>query len=175
MRQTGARTRQAGSAESAYPTLAPPDLEIVIDSHEHYAYLFKPQQATTHRAALRAGDHGVMCDSELVASVEQAPSSWKIGIQRYSAVFKLERVRLAVVADGLAEVQVRWPNVPIVLCETRALAEEWTFRFLGAAALTFAEAAQAGSGRKSTRLPPRPSLKLPRQALSVGIRQSTPT
>jgi hypothetical protein len=29
-------------------------------------------------------------------------------------------------------VQVRWPNVPIVFCETRPLAEEWTYRFLAA-------------------------------------------
>jgi hypothetical protein len=31
------------------------------------------------------------------------------------------------------EVQVRWPNVPIVFCETRPLAEDWTYRFLAAA------------------------------------------
>jgi hypothetical protein len=37
------------------------------------------------------------------------------------------------VADGLAELQVRWPNVPIMFCDTRALAEEWTYRFLAAA------------------------------------------
>jgi hypothetical protein len=43
------------------------------------------------------------------------------------------RIRPAQVADGLAEVQVRWPNVPIVFCETRQLAEEWTYRFLAAA------------------------------------------
>jgi hypothetical protein len=29
---------------------------------------------------------------------------------RYSQVFKLERVRPALVADGLAELQIRWPN-----------------------------------------------------------------
>jgi hypothetical protein len=37
------------------------------------------------------------------------------------------------VADGLAELQVRWPGIPIVFCETRQLAEEWTYRFLAAA------------------------------------------
>jgi len=37
------------------------------------------------------------------------------------------------IADGLAELQVRWPNVPIVFCETRPLAEEWTYRYLAAA------------------------------------------
>jgi hypothetical protein len=38
-----------------------------------------------------------------------------------------------VVADGLAELQVRWPGAPIVFCETRQLAEEWTYRYLAAA------------------------------------------
>lgn len=39
----------------------------------------------------------------------------------------------AVVANGLAEMQVHFPTVPIMFCETRQLAEEWTYRFLGAA------------------------------------------
>jgi hypothetical protein len=33
----------------------------------------------------------------------------------------------------LAELQVRWPTIPIVFCETRPLAEEWTYRYLAAA------------------------------------------
>ncbi len=37
--------------------------------------------------------------------------------------------------DLLARVQVRYPEVPIVFCENRAMAEEWTFRWLGAALL----------------------------------------
>ena len=52
---------------------------------------------------------------------------------RYSQIYKQDRVRPAVVADGLAECQVRWPNVAIVFCETRSLAEEWTYRYLAAA------------------------------------------
>lgn len=58
---------------------------------------------------------------------------------RWSAVFKIDVVRPAVVAEGLAECQVRWPQVPIVFCETRPLAQEWTFRFLGAARVTLAD------------------------------------
>ena len=52
---------------------------------------------------------------------------------RYSQIYKQDRVRPALVADGIAECQVRWPNVPIVFCETRSLAEEWTYRYLAAA------------------------------------------
>lgn len=52
---------------------------------------------------------------------------------RYSQVFKHEVVRPAVIADGLAECQVAFPQVPIVFTETRKLAQEWAYRFLGAA------------------------------------------
>jgi hypothetical protein len=52
---------------------------------------------------------------------------------RYSAVFKLKHVRPASVATQLAEAAVRYPSVPIVFAETRQLAQEWTFRFFGAA------------------------------------------
>jgi hypothetical protein len=44
------------------------------------------------------------------------------------------------VAEMIAAAQVRYPNVPITFCETRALAQEWTYRFLGAA-LAFADEA----------------------------------
>ena len=50
----------------------------------------------------------------------------------YSAVFALEHVRPSRVADALAELQVRWPTIPIVFCDNRKLAEEWTYRSLAA-------------------------------------------
>jgi hypothetical protein len=68
-----------------------------------------------------------------LAELAALPRAAVVVEDRYSQVFKLARVRPALVADGLAELQVRWPNVPIVFCETRALAEEWTYRFLAAA------------------------------------------
>ena len=39
----------------------------------------------------------------------------------------------SIVADGLGEAAARFPAVPIVFAETRPLAQEWTYRFLGAA------------------------------------------
>ena len=54
-------------------------------------------------------------------------------------MFKLDHVRPSVVADGIAECQVRFPAVPIVFCETRKLAQEWTYRFLAAARVGLAE------------------------------------
>ncbi len=161
----------ARTAKQARPNVSIPgarasglvDLEIVVDSHERYAYSFSHQQATTRRAALTAGDYGLVDETGLIASVERKtladlvstltsgklkyllgelaslPRGAVVVEDRYSQVFKLEFVKPSVVADGLAEAQVRWPNVPIVFCETRSLAEEWTFRFLGAAAVALAE------------------------------------
>jgi hypothetical protein len=51
----------------------------------------------------------------------------------YGQIFAVEHVRGSVVADGLAELQIRWPMVPIVFCQTRKLAEEWTYRYLAVA------------------------------------------
>jgi ERCC4-type nuclease len=52
---------------------------------------------------------------------------------RYSQIFKLDWVHFADVVDGLAELQIRWPAVPIVCTETRQLDEDWTYRYLAAA------------------------------------------
>jgi hypothetical protein len=51
----------------------------------------------------------------------------------YGQIFAVEHARGSAVADGLAELQIRWPMVPVVYCQTRKLAEEWTYRYLAAA------------------------------------------
>jgi hypothetical protein len=133
------------------------------DSHERYAYQFGGSQVATVRASLTAGDYGVVVDGILRAAVERKsladlvstlttgrlkyqladlaalPHAALVVEDRYSSVYKLDRVRPAVVADGLAECQVRWPTVAIVFAETRKLAEQWTYRFLAAAAASDAE------------------------------------
>ena len=45
---------------------------------------------------------------------------------RYSALFKLEHVPSAFIADGLARLQVRYPEIPVVFADSRKFAEEWT-------------------------------------------------
>ncbi|MBD0292072.1 MAG: Lsr2 family protein [Jiangellaceae bacterium] len=146
----GIRTPSARAAGLA-------ELLIIVDSHERYGYRFADQQVTTTRRALPAGDYAIERDGRLVAVVERKsladlvsslttgrlrftmgelaalPRAAIVVEDRYSQVFKLEQVRPAVVADGLAELQVRYLSVPIVFCETRPLAEEWTYRFLAAA------------------------------------------
>ena len=132
-------------------------LPVLIDSRERYPYRFSPQQAVTERRPLPAGDYAVEADGNIVASVERKsladlskslvdgsiaytmadlaalPRAAVVVEDRYSRLFKLEHAPAGWVADLLARVQARYPEVPIVFCETRPLAEEWTFRFLGAA------------------------------------------
>lgn len=133
------------------------DLEIVVDARERYPWRFATQQVRTVSRALPAGDYAVTVGGALVASVERKslpdlvssvtsgrlryalgelaalPRAAVVVEDRWSRIFTLEYARPATVADALAELQVRWPNVPMVYCETRPLAEEWTYRFLGAA------------------------------------------
>lgn len=132
------------------------ELSIAVDTREHYPWRFSHQQATTIRRALPAGDYGVFDGEELLGVVERKsladlssslvdgrltylladlstlPRAALVVEARYSALFKLEHVTAGWAAELLAAVQVRYPNVPIVFCESRPLAEEWCFRFLGA-------------------------------------------
>lgn len=147
------RRRAAGLAE----------LEILVDTRERYPWRFAKQAARTARRALSVGDYAVELDGNLAAVVERKtladlagsladgslayvlaelaclPRAAVVVEDRYSAVFKLEHVNGGWIAELLAAVQVRYPAVPIVFAETRTLAEEWTFRFLGAA-LAYAHA-----------------------------------
>jgi hypothetical protein len=136
---------------------------ILVDTRERYPYRFNHQQASTERRALPAGDYGVELAGEIVAVVERksladlaarlidgsltyalaelatVDRAALVVEDRYGEVFKLNHVTTGFVPDLLAAVQVRYPSVPIVFCDTRPLAEEWTYRFL-AAAIAFAQA-----------------------------------
>ena len=154
------RTRKQARPNVRTPTTQAANiaqLQIVVDSHEQYAYRFAGQQVVTVKRALSCGDYGLVLDGRLIASVERKslpdlvtslttgklryalaelaalPRAAVVIEDRYSAIFKLDRIRPALIVDGLAELQIRWPNVPIVFCETRQLAEEYTYRFLAAA------------------------------------------
>ena len=128
-----------------------------MDAHERYPFSFPGQKVRTVRRALACGDYAVRLDGRIVCAVERKsledlvasltsgrlryaiselaslPRAAVVVEGGYSRIFGLTYVRGAVVADGLAELQVRCPNVPVVHCETRKLAEEWTYRYLAAA------------------------------------------
>jgi len=133
------------------------ELVIVVDAHERYGYDFTGKPVTTVRRGLSCGDYGLLIDGRLVAAVERKslpdlvgsvldgtlkyqltelaalPRAAVVVEDRYSEIFTLVHARPAVVADGLAELQVGFPNVAIVFCQTRRLAQEYTYRYLAAA------------------------------------------
>jgi hypothetical protein len=154
------RTRKQARPNVVTPkarAAALPDVTILVDSNERYAYRFAEKQVTLVRRALAAGDYAVERDGAVIASVERKslgdlvsslmsgklrfavaelaalPNAAVVVEDRYSRIFASEQFRPAAIADALAELQVRYRNVPIVFCETRKLAEEWVYRYLAAA------------------------------------------
>ena len=143
-----ARTTKQARPNVALPSAraAGQILTIAVDVHERYAWTFSHQQATTIKQPLRVGDYAVHTDDGAVAGVVERksladlvgtltggklrylmaalasmPRAALVVEDRYSSVFKLDRVRPALVAEGIAEAQVRFPTVPIVFAETRPL------------------------------------------------------
>lgn len=166
-------------------------LHVLVDSREQRPYTFRRQQATTERRRLEAGDYAVEVEGG-VAAVERKslpdlaasllsgkltyalaelaalPRAAVVVEERYSRIFKLEHVPGGTVAESLAEAQVRFPGVPVMFAETRQLAEEWTYRFLGAAAAELAQ--HGGTDRLEERMTPAGPVP-PREPTAAEIRR----
>jgi hypothetical protein len=136
------------------------ELTILVDTRERYPWRFGRQRAVSlERRALPAGDYAVeapggglaavverktlqdlagsLVDGSLgylLAELAALPRAAVVVEDRYGGLFKLEHVQPGFVADLLGALAVRYPTVPVVFCDTRPLAQEWTYRFLGAAA-----------------------------------------
>ena len=137
-------------------------LEVIVDTRERYAWKFERQQVELTKRALVVGDYAVEVDGDVVGVVERkklaeiagnvvdgsllvtlgelatARRAAVVVEDRWADVFRLSYVAPSMVAEMLAAAQVRYPNVPIVFCENRQLAQEWAYRFLGAA-VSFAD------------------------------------
>jgi hypothetical protein len=133
------------------------ELVIEVDTHEQRPYDFGGRALELRPAALFAGDYAVRGADGVVAAVERKtaddlvtsatsgalafamadlsalPAAAVVVEEHYSGLIAHPRVRPAFMADLLARLQVRAPNVPIVYAENRRLAEDWTFRFLATA------------------------------------------
>ncbi len=133
------------------------DWTVVVDTRERYPYRFSNRPVTTERHALSVGDYAVMVDDAVVGCVERKtlenlqsdlvsgklsfvmaelstlPAAAVVVEDRYTSLFKAEHVEPGWLPELVARLQVRYPGVPIVFCDTRKFAEEWTYRFLGAA------------------------------------------
>ena len=154
------------------------DLVIVVDSREHYPYKFTSQQATTVRAALVAGDYAVRSEAGApvavverksladlagalnngtlvfeLAKLAEAPRAALVVEDRYGNLLKHAYAPAGFLPDLLARVQVRYPEIAIVFLETRPLAEEWTFRYLGAALAEHESEQRPERGLQAAELP----------------------
>ncbi|HSS11515.1 MAG TPA: ERCC4 domain-containing protein, partial [Acidimicrobiales bacterium] len=106
-------------------------LTILVDTRERYPYRFAHQHVNTQRQALPAGDYGMAIGEEIVAVVERKTlddlahrlidghltyalaelatleRAAVVVEDRYSALFKLDRVPTGFLPELLARVQVR--------------------------------------------------------------------
>ncbi len=137
---------------------------IEVDTRERYPYKFAGRKVETERVALSAGDYAVRSGERLVGVVERKkeeglaaslsdgslvfvmgelaalPAACVVVEGTYASLFKVPKATPGWLPEVLATLQVRYPQVPIVFCENRKLAEEYTYRFLAAALRDLSEA-----------------------------------
>jgi hypothetical protein len=152
--QKTARAANPGGRIPRRRSLTEP-VTIVVDTRERYPYRFTQQAAETVRATVPAGDYAVQApDGTILAAVErksldnlaatlsdgtlafqlqrlaELPLAAVVVEARYSALHNLEHVNGNWLADQLARLEVRYPEVHFVFADSRRYAEDWTHRFL---------------------------------------------
>ena len=133
-------------------------LSVAIDTREKYGWRFAGLPVTIGRRTLSGGDYGALVDDKVVAVVERktlanlatslSDGTLAFQMQRlaevgrcaivvegdYPNLFRTQPGRGSWLADMLGRLVVRYPEVPIVFAGSRKFAEDWAYRFLGAAA-----------------------------------------
>ena len=132
-------------------------LTIAIDTREKYGWKFADRELVIERRALPAGDYAATVGGAVVAAIERktledlatslSDGSLAFQLQRlaelpraaivvegdYPDLFRTQPGRGSWLADMLGRLAVRYPEVPVVFAGSRKFAEEWAYRFLGAA------------------------------------------
>ena len=130
---------------------------IYVDSRERYGYTFSSHSAVIERRPLLVGDYAAILQDRIIALVERkaiedfvsslsdgslmfamaelctAPVAAIAVEGKYSSLLRHRFTAKAFLADLLVRLQIRYPQIPIQFLETRKLAEDWTYRFLGCA------------------------------------------
>lgn len=129
--------------------------EVVVDTRERYPYRFQGTGVTLRRAALAAGDYAVVDAGDAPLGVVERKTlrdlsrSLQDGSLSFQAADLATVPRAAIVVEGrygqlltapevrpgylgvlIARMQVHYPALPMVFCETRRFAEHWTRLFL---------------------------------------------
>ncbi len=132
-------------------------LRILVDTRERYGFRFSTRAVETEKTTLQAGDYAVAVDDRLIATVERktleglmsslSDGTMAFQMQRlaevplaavvveadYPEILKTHSGRGAWLADMLARLAVRYPEVPMVFAGSRKFAEDWTHRYLASA------------------------------------------
>ncbi|HWD75041.1 MAG TPA: ERCC4 domain-containing protein [Solirubrobacteraceae bacterium] len=157
--QTARTARRARPGQRAPTRRAsgPGTLTIEVDTRERYPYRFADRAVERERRSLTCGDYAVRVDDRLLAAVERKtledlihsfvdgslgyamadlsalPAAVVVVEARYSQLLSAPRVQPGWLAELTARMHVRYPSVPIMFCDSRKLAEDFTHRFLAAA------------------------------------------
>jgi hypothetical protein len=132
-------------------------LVVAVDTREKYGWRFAGRPVTIERRALVGGDYGAIVGGTIVAVVERktlanlatslSDGTLAFQMQRlaevgrcaivvegdYPDLFRTQPGRGSWLADMLGRLAVRYPEVPIIFAGSRKFAEEWAYRFFGAA------------------------------------------
>jgi hypothetical protein len=152
------KTAQAANPGARIPRgRAVEALTVAVDTREKYGWKFTGRAVTLIPRPLPAGDYAAAQGDEHLAVVERktlenlatslSDGSLAFQIQRlaemaraaivvegdYPDLFRTQPGRGSWLADMLARLAVRYPEVPIVFAGSRKFAEEWAYRFLSAA------------------------------------------
>ena len=154
------RTAQAANPGARVPRgRAAGKFTVAIDTREKYGWRFVGRDVTLERRALSAGDYAAVVDGEIAAIVERksldnlstslSDGGLAFQLQRlaqagrpaavvvegdYAGMFRTQPGRGSWLADMLGRLAARYPEVPVIFASSRRFAEEWSYRFLGAAA-----------------------------------------
>jgi hypothetical protein len=152
-----ARRRRSRYRVPQAPSLGGRELAIEVDTGERRPYDFGGRALELRPVALFAGDYAVRGPDGVLAAVERKtaddfvtsatsgalgfamadlsalPAAGVVVEEHYSGLVAHARVRPGFMADLIARLQLRAPNVPLVYAENRRLAEDWTYRFLATA------------------------------------------
>ena len=152
------KTAQAANPGARIPRgRAAGGLTVAIDTREKYGWKFAGRSVAIVHRALPAGDYAAVSDETVVAVVERktlenlatslSDGGLAFQMQRlaempkaaivvegdYPDLFRTQPGRGSWLADMLGRLAYRYPEVPIVFAGSRRFAEEWAYRFLGAA------------------------------------------
>jgi hypothetical protein len=152
------KTAQAANPGARIPRgRAAGPLMVAVDTREKYGWKFAGRPVTIERRALPAGDYGAIVGQAVVAVIERKTlENLATSLSDGTLAFQMQRLaetaRAAVVVEGgypdllrtqagrgswlgdmLGRLAVRYPEVPVVFAGSRRFAEEWAYRFLGAA------------------------------------------